>query len=241
MSASRLLISIVVLTVLFAAGKVMVRQGSLLSGPELPDVQPAIDHGGGTATARSTQRPDRLDRLESNLATLRKDVARIAELESTMLQLEDRVAALSAALAERGRQEAYVDDAALPQRTPAQSPPEATPADDDGHLTAMRSAFLNDTIDPGWAMEASALVTGFFDNGTGDSGTLRAVDCRSQYCRVAVGHENRMAADEMALRFAMHVAGELPEISYHYERQSDGYTDVIMYLRSDSADSQPSG
>lgn len=227
MSTSRLLIAIAVLTVLFTAGKAMFHHGTFPSALELPDVQPATDHGGGISAALSTERGHR---LEADLASSKKIVGRIVELESRILQLESNVAALGAALAERTEKETDGDSPALQQPTRVRPPPEETLPDDNGQLAAMRTAFLDDPIDPQWATETSFLITGFFENGSGEVGVLRAVDCRSRYCRVAVGHEDSAAADEMAMRFAMHVADALPDISYHYERQSDGYTDVVMFL-----------
>lgn len=227
MSRSRLLISIAVLTALFVAGKMMFQRDPLPSRVERTAVQPAMDHGGGIASGSN----ERLRHSRADRAKVRENVARIDALEREVVRLEDELAALGAALRERTQQGAYVAGAALESPAAGQHPPpdEADSADD-ADFRALASAFASDPIDPQWATTTSALVTDFFEGDNAGAAILRDVDCRSTYCRVTVGQEDRMAADEMAIRFGMHVAPALPQISYHYDHQSDGYTEVTMYL-----------
>jgi hypothetical protein len=186
--------------------------------PVSPRLSPAADNPMPVARAAGDVT---VDRMNGDIAALRQQIARLGADVSTLQRqaraLEQAMIAdrNGADLADRRPDDLIAREEAERQRQE--------------ELSAVETAFRQEPINARWRSETVTVIEEAL-TGTGEiQGTARAVECRSQTCRVELSGDRSTLTDFMP-EFALRVGAILPGITADQIEHGDGTTTMILYL-----------
>jgi hypothetical protein len=173
--------------------------------------------------------------LKSEVATLKAASIDVSDMQRRFIKLQQEVAALQprAGSAFTADESSNAENFTKSQELTEQDILAATEKQKEEHrkhMDVINGVFLSEPIDYQWSTKTTDLITQSLENGEQMRINLSNAECHTTLCRVEVNYHDAAAAREFQLQFPMQVGGALPQISYLYEPQDDGSTNVVMYL-----------
>jgi hypothetical protein len=101
------------------------------------------------------------------------------------------------------------------------------------------AAFRRQTIDPSWSASTASAIREVL-NSTDVGLQAENIDCRSSSCRVALHDDGTGALSKSLPIVALQLAGSMPTVTADTIPQTDGTSNVVLYMSRDSGDAPPS-
>jgi hypothetical protein len=162
--------------------------------------------------------------LSQDLATLRKEVARLSE-QITAFDLWRRTPSRTATEVSHGREPESAPD---PRSEPATR---TTVARERQHqMMVVEANFRQEPADSRWAFEAEAAIQEAIANDNMGQNTLLDLECRAQTCRVELAATDPGEFAKAIPLVLLQLAPTLPHSTMHYSTDNAGGNTIIMYL-----------
>jgi hypothetical protein len=200
----------------------------------LSSIETSNTHEGRIASALAALKGE-VALLKSEVATLKAASIDSSDMQRRFIKLQQEVAALQPRTgnALTANESSNSENSTKSQERTEQDIIAATEEQKEEHrkhMEVINGVFLSEPVDYQWSTKTTDLITQSLGNGEQIRINLSNAECHTTLCRVEINYDDAEAAREFQLQFPMQVGGALPQISYLYEPQDDGSTNVVMYL-----------
>ena len=171
--------------------------------------------------------------IKSDISALNKASTELNELKQKIAQLESQKAKAVLQVRSQNAGESFADQADTMEES-AKDPEKLAKEEVEQSakkLAQMNTVFLAETSDQQWAPETIHLVSRFFDSDQGAMLDVADIQCRKTLCKVELNKVDKAkGGNELALNFPMHVGKALSQAKYFHEQNTDGTTNITIYL-----------